>query len=444
MFGKRCSLCGGKLRNHICTECGLDNRKNDADHSRYGANKSNCDDEPLTHVHMEELDSDERYRVPSPRASEQKAQNARDVIQKNIEQRKVQEEAKRAYGQQQANRSSEYGQSSYGSTESYGDQGSHTQQSSETIKKGLWTGDGPSKNKDTIWKSKSRNGKQKSALSRIISILVILGVLGGIVSEVSQFVKDQVGGSKEEVYSEDVSEYGAPDYSRVTRELNAAGANYDENFTSGYYMVGVHIPEGTYTVSIADGEGWISILDRENSISFYESFYDKGVGSSIEDIRLYQGACVQVGDHISLEFSSNNAQTDTLGGIANPNTEVVTLTENGVAGTDFPAGIYDISLGENSHGIIEVFVPGYFDDDTEDAYPTCTQYLQNTSWQEKPAELTNTCKYLVLPEGTRIELGEEEIGTITLTPSATIKDTNYIQFYEEGLYQLPERIDYGK
>ncbi len=30
MFGKRCSLCGGKLNSRgICTECGLDNSKSD-------------------------------------------------------------------------------------------------------------------------------------------------------------------------------------------------------------------------------------------------------------------------------------------------------------------------------------------------------------------------------------------------------------------------------
>ena len=26
---RRCSLCGGKLNGNICTECGLDNSKND-------------------------------------------------------------------------------------------------------------------------------------------------------------------------------------------------------------------------------------------------------------------------------------------------------------------------------------------------------------------------------------------------------------------------------
>ena len=37
MFEKRCSLCGGKLRGNICTECGLDNSKSDANYVSSGS-----------------------------------------------------------------------------------------------------------------------------------------------------------------------------------------------------------------------------------------------------------------------------------------------------------------------------------------------------------------------------------------------------------------------
>ena len=51
MFGKRCTLCGGKLDSHgVCKECGLDNNKND---KNYRVNQSSCDSQPLTHVHEE-------------------------------------------------------------------------------------------------------------------------------------------------------------------------------------------------------------------------------------------------------------------------------------------------------------------------------------------------------------------------------------------------------
>lgn len=52
-FGRRCSLCGGKLDSQLrCMECGLDNTKNDEMY-RGMLNRNKCDGEPLTHVHDE-------------------------------------------------------------------------------------------------------------------------------------------------------------------------------------------------------------------------------------------------------------------------------------------------------------------------------------------------------------------------------------------------------
>lgn len=36
-----CSLCGGKLKDGICTECGMDNRKSDAVY-KSALNQSDC------------------------------------------------------------------------------------------------------------------------------------------------------------------------------------------------------------------------------------------------------------------------------------------------------------------------------------------------------------------------------------------------------------------
>ena len=52
MFGRKCTLCGGKLdRRGICTECGLDNNKSE---KNYHVNQSSCDNMPMTHVHEDE------------------------------------------------------------------------------------------------------------------------------------------------------------------------------------------------------------------------------------------------------------------------------------------------------------------------------------------------------------------------------------------------------
>ena len=50
---KRCSLCGGKLdHTRRCTECGLDNTKNDSMY-KHMVSQNDCENQPLTHVHEE-------------------------------------------------------------------------------------------------------------------------------------------------------------------------------------------------------------------------------------------------------------------------------------------------------------------------------------------------------------------------------------------------------
>ena len=52
MFGRKCSLCGGRLDSRkICQECGLDNSKSE---KYYKVNRSSCDHKPMTHVHEED------------------------------------------------------------------------------------------------------------------------------------------------------------------------------------------------------------------------------------------------------------------------------------------------------------------------------------------------------------------------------------------------------
>lgn len=47
-----CSLCGGKLKNGICTECGMNNQKSDQVYARM-LNRDECEKANLSHVHTE-------------------------------------------------------------------------------------------------------------------------------------------------------------------------------------------------------------------------------------------------------------------------------------------------------------------------------------------------------------------------------------------------------
>ena len=59
-----CSLCGGKLKDGVCTECGMDNRKSDEMY-RNCLNRSKYDHTSMgtmSHVHTEE--GAENYKQP--------------------------------------------------------------------------------------------------------------------------------------------------------------------------------------------------------------------------------------------------------------------------------------------------------------------------------------------------------------------------------------------
>jgi len=76
MFGKRCTLCGGKLKGNICTECGLDNSKSE---KNYRINQSSCDGMPLTHVHEEP----QEHRKQNNTRKKQKQKTARKTFKGN-------------------------------------------------------------------------------------------------------------------------------------------------------------------------------------------------------------------------------------------------------------------------------------------------------------------------------------------------------------------------
>lgn len=62
---KGCRLCGGKLRNGICTECGMDNRKSDEMYNTF-LNQDECKSSSLSHVHKSE--QGEPYKASSRNA----------------------------------------------------------------------------------------------------------------------------------------------------------------------------------------------------------------------------------------------------------------------------------------------------------------------------------------------------------------------------------------
>lgn len=285
MFGKRCSLCGGKLNsNGICTECGLDNNKSD---KNYRINQSECDHEPLTHVHHGKNEKPEKQ--PKPNTP---------------------------------------GQSWQGSTTTYsGNTGS--------------TG-------STGRKKSGKNKKPGRIISKIIAVIVIFNVFFGIFQPlVSDILDDAISGYQENTQDYTRSD----PYEYVTKELPEDGESVSFELTSGDYVVGVHIPEGNYQADVSYDYDTVQVDDGDSGLYLYEyagrtdgdylddlRLYNGAIVhiSSQTTITLYSDNAQT--DNVFYEDNPLAGQ------------KPVTIKEDAIVGPDLPAGVYDLTLvsGEGS------------------------------------------------------------------------------------------------
>lgn len=338
-------MCGGKLQNHRCVECGLDNTQND-DRYKDRINRSVCDGEQLTHVHEEREPKAPVYQQKKPKV--------------------------------EVSRHSKMNTAGRG--------------------------------------NKKKRGKGKfSLVAAVLTLILTVGpVFGDFVDEIKDSFMEDMG-----------MDGGTPEiYAYVTRELSEEGENYETVLEPGIYEVGVHIPEGTYRAVMEEGSnGYINLRDEENSIYHFISLGDyEGAVNKKEDIRMYDGAVLEVSMGVEVQMYSENAQTDAMHGMDNPLTEEVTIRENVQAGVDFEPGVYDIFYisSENEDGMYGsiTYTTPIFGEESE-AYSYDVYFDGNLGM--------STYRNVVLPKGTTITM--EGLKAVKLTPSPLISDMDYEQFY---------------
>ena len=373
MFGKRCSLCGGKLNSSgICTECGLDNSKSD---KNYRINRSDCDGMPLTHVHEEK----EKYR-PDRKADH------REINHKETNHKK----------------------------RDYGKQGYRMNESDMTGKK----------RRKHVQTPDITN--RRRPLKIVILAIIVIAVLGNLYEEHKYDIEYAVGDAVQGVFQDtgdqktnDTDETDYDHYQYVTREIPKEGESADYELTSGNYVAGVEIPEGIYTVTPQDDYDTVQIDDPENSIYLYE--YTEGKKDKIEDIRLYKGAHLTLNCKTTVKLHTDNAQdveAMETAGQSNPLTESVDIKgqKTLTAGRDLEPGIYDLSRVSGA-GNVDVII---YSDEQEEI----------NSWSQCLSEDGidgETFHYLVIPENATMEVSEDL--KIRLTPSEQIASTDYYGFY---------------
>lgn len=373
MFGKRCSLCGGKLNSRgICTECGLDNSKSD---KNYRINRSDCDGMPLTHVHEEK----EKHR-PDRKADH------REINHKETNHKK----------------------------RDYGKQGYRMHESDMTGKK----------RRKHVQTPDITN--RRRPLKIVILAIIVIAVLGNLYEEHKYDIEYAVGDAVQGVFQDtgdqktnDTDETDYDHYQYVTREIPKEGESADYELTSGNYVAGVEIPEGIYTVTPQDDYDTVQIDDPENSIYLYE--YTEGKKDKIKDIRLYKGAHLTLNCRTTVKLHTDNAQdveAMETAGQSNPLTESVDIKgqKTLTAGRDLEPGIYDLSRVSGA-GNVDVII---YSDEQEEI----------NSWSQCLSEDGidgETFHYLVIPENATMEVSEDL--KIRLTPSEQIASTDYYGFY---------------
>lgn len=373
MFGKRCSLCGGKLNSSgICTECGLDNSKSD---KNYRINRSDCDGMPLTHVHEEK----EKHR-PDRKADH------REINHKETNHKK----------------------------RDYGKQGYRMNESDMTGKK----------RRKHVQTPDITN--RRRPLKIVILAIIVIAVLGNLYEEHKYDIEYAVGDAVQGVFQDtgdqktnDTDETDYDHYQYVTREIPKEGESADYELASGNYMAGVEIPEGIYTVTPQDDYDTVQIDDPENSIYLYE--YTEGKKDKIKDIRLYKGAHLTLNCRTTVKLHTDNAQdveAMETAGQSNPLTESVDIKgqKTLTAGRNLEPGIYDLSRVSGA-GNVDVII---YSDEQEEI----------NSWSQCLSEDGidgETFHYLVIPENATMEVSEDL--KIRLTPSEQIASTDYYGFY---------------
>ena len=388
---RRCSLCGGKLNGNICTECGLDNSKNDDQYVTLG---NSGHEESLTHIHTE---AEKPYEGKTmTRENVRKAKNA----DKNAKKAAAKKASKNAAagkvnpagnGYSAANASYNTAGTSYSQTgnQSYSYTSSSMQQSSRSVKK------------------KKKFGK---FLTGFVIIATLAGELGGtIIHEVQNYFEDYTYDDSDS-YTED------DPYSDVQEVMPDDGEVYETDLTAGIYKGGVHIPQGTYILTCNGGSGRVELIDSKNNIWTQYYFGDDYEDSQeeVSGFEVFPGCYVVVEDTMELHMMAENAQMD-LTGIPNPLTESKVVSDKFTVGKDVPAGVYDVRCVEGL-GIFDYVVT------VRAGYESYMGMLIGNEESGFPQELKN----IVLTDGTEVDL---EGLKVELTPSERIESEDYGSFY---------------
>lgn len=317
MGAVRCFLCGGRVSNGVCTECGMPQRKRSEE---YNLNNSPCDAGPMTHVH----DHGTEDRRKSNRATHD------------------------GQGNRQKSYRTEHAGYSTGQQRYKNERMAHVRRQEERTSAGTRRREGTSEQRIR------QNRAARGIAVIVVCIIIIVSIVGLVENNHIDFSGNDMNWENHEsskTYSDDY-------YDSVTYEISDVGESYTDTLYAGYYTVGYDLPEGVYAMNLVSGSGSVEITNDEQMIYEYESLGTDYGYETLENVRLYQGTQIIVSGGTELEVSTENAQMAVAASKAenplDPVSGTVEVADHAlVAGIDFPEGTYDIWCTD-SFGVVSL------------------------------------------------------------------------------------------
>lgn len=338
---ERCTLCGGKLANGRCTECGLDNTKND---KKYRLNAHN--------------EKESRFH----------SGDCEDNLNQNCD-------SSKAWGRAGAGGSRSFGKDAAGSGQTGSAAGSGQ------------TGSAMSRaRRAKVLKERSKTGtvKKKSGFSRLVFWIVLLvilfelfgnvlmdmfsesgsseGVFGSLMDKLTTITGEDDSDWPEDWQAEEaaVEEVSGEKPGEIVWNEQSPGY-FEEGLTMGIYTVGYEIPAGVYQMFCDTGTAWLYLYDAEadeseffalyspeSQESYAESFGECDYYELSGELKLQEGDVIYVEECDEGVFIKGQGDgEDSLKQHEPQKLPGTVAARDGMeAGTDFEPGVYTVTLGE--------------------------------------------------------------------------------------------------